>query len=189
MVVGEIGMASGTPKGIPLSIFVLERNRLHARIDGNCGSREVIIRHMEDIFRQATIFCRRGTNIAVLWMPPCGFFAAMSMRLKDEGIRILPGGHMSVETFALDNALLMRNLRMSDFSIAFEDQQGVARVHGMTGISPFVELCRRLYTDGFRGESAWTNRERIPGCTGAQGGVRHVYDAPTTKNQARPDRP
>jgi len=150
-VVGDVGMAGGTPKGVPLSIFVLEGTRLHTRIDGDCGSREVITGHMEEVFSQATIFCREGTSIAALWMPPCGFVAAMSMRLKDGGLKILPGGHMDIETFASEPMMFMRSLHMSDFSIVFEDQQGVSRVHGMTGIVPFAELCRRLYADGFRG--------------------------------------
>lgn len=144
-------MAGGAPKGVPLSIFVLEGNRLHTEIDGDCGSKDVIAGHMEGVFSQATIFCREGTSLAALWMPPCGFAAAMSMRLKEGGLKILPGGHMDIDIFASEPMMVMRSLHMSDFSIVFEDQQGVSRVHGMTGIISFAELCRRLHADGFRG--------------------------------------
>jgi len=144
-------MTCGTPKGVPLSIFILEGSQLCAKIDGDCAGKNMIMGHMEDLFRQATIFCRERTSIAALWMPPCGFAAAMSMRIKASGLSIFPGGHMDIETFASEPMLFMRSLHMSDFSIVFEDQQGVSRVHGMTGIVPFAELCRRLHADGFRG--------------------------------------
>jgi len=153
-IVGDVGRIIGAPQehgGVPISIFVLEGNRLHTRIEGDCGSKDIILEHMEGVFSQATLFCRGGMSIAALWMPPCGFVAAMSIRLKDKGLNILPGGHMDIEIFASEPMCFLRSLRMSDFSIVFEDQHGLARVHGMTGIVPFSVLCRRLHSEGFRG--------------------------------------
>lgn len=177
-VVGDVGGMGGALKGVPLSIFALEAGRLHTRVKGDCGSREIILGHMEELFSQATIFCRGDMNIAALWMPPSGFVSAMSMRLKNSGLAILPGGHMDragVLTPTVDPLDFLLGLRMSEFSIVFEDGQGVSRASGMTGVVSLSGMCRLLHAEGFRGHKTGMIDEEIEDLDAPARRIREAY--------------